>query len=254
MDFAALMSKEISKSGSSSVSTNETTTKYLRRADLEAQRQETYLKDQQALHRQREEKLRQKRKHEEEESIRAQEREEKRIRLAEQSRMRREADEKEKEIARRKRLGLPELPTEKSEGSDTLSTRADEEDINDEELFSRLRTLKEPIILFGESHKQRLRRYRRLTAPELNSQPAQSDGPIPTILVLVPEAEMKVPPTVPRDPDGRSFLFRQLASYFTMVLIEWELALSQRPKSVKESFQGRAAYTAMVQARENIRP
>lgn len=168
--------------------------------------------------------------------------------------MRREADEKEKEKARRKRLGLPDLPPEKQEGSDELPTREGEGDINDEELFSLLRTLKEPIILFGESHKQRLRRYRRITAPELNSQPAQSDGPIPTTLALVPEAEMKVPPTVPRDPNGRSFLFRQLASYFTMVLIEWELALSQRPQSIKESFQGRAAYTAMVQSRENMRP
>lgn len=255
MDFAALMSKEISKSGSSSVSTEETSKKYLRRADLEAQRQETYIKDQQALQRERDEKLRQKRKHEEDEGIRAQEREEKRIRLAEQSRIRREADEKEKERARRKRLGLPDLPPEKQEGADDSAPREGEDDINDEELFPLLRTLNEPIILFGETHKQRLRRYRRLTAPaETNSQPAQSNGPIPTTLILVPEAEMKVPSTVPRDQDGRSFLFRQLASYFTMVLIEWELALSQRPQSVKESFQGRAAYTAMVQSRENMRP
>lgn len=254
MDFAALMSKEISKSSSSSVATNESTKTYLRRADLEAQRQEAYLKDQQALQREREEKLRQKRKHEEEEGIRTQEREQKRIRLAEQSRIRREADEKEKERARRKRLGLPDLPSENQESTEDRPTREGGEDIHDEELFSLLRTLKEPITLFGETHKQRLRRYRRLTALELNSQPAQSDGPIPTTLVLVPEADMKVPLTVPRDQDGRSFLFRQLASYFTMVLIEWELALSQRPKSVKESFQGKAAYNAMVQSRENMRP
>lgn len=254
MDFATLMSKEISKSSSSSAPTNESTKKYLRRADIEAQRQEIYLQEQQALQREREAKLREKRKHEEEEGIRAQEREQKRIRLAEQSRIRREADEKEKESARRKRLGLPDLPPEKQEDTENMPKRESEEDIHDEELVSLLRNLKEPITLFGENHKQRLRRYRKLTAPDLYSQPAQSDGPIPTTLVLVPEAEMKVPPAVPRDQDGRSFLYRQLASYFTMVLIEWELALSQRPKSVKESFQGRAAYNAMVQSRENMRP
>ena len=254
MDFAALMSKEISKSSSSPAPPNESAKKYLRRADIEAQRQEAYLKEQQALQREREAKLRQKRKHDDEEGIRAQEREQKRIRLAEQSRIRREADEKEKERARRKRLGLPDLPPEKQESTGDMAAREGEEDIHDEELFSLLRTLKEPITLFGETHKQRLRRYRRLTAPELTSQPTQSDGPIPTTLELVPEAAMKVPPSVPRDQDGRNFLFRQLASYFTMVLIEWELALSQRPKSVKESFQGKAAYNAMVQSRENMRP
>ena len=254
MDFAALMSKEISKSSSSSAPTNESTKKYLRRADREVQRQEAYLKEQQALQREREEKLRQKRRHEEEEGNRAQEREQKRVRLAEQSRIRRETEEKEQERARRKRLGLPDLPLESQQGTDDMPAREGEADIPDEELFSLLRTLKEPITLFGETHKQRLRRYRRLTAPESNSQPAQSDGPIPTTLVLVPEAEMKVPSAVPRDLDRRGFLFRQLASYFTMVLIEWELALSQRPKSVKESFQGRAAYNAMVQSRENMRP
>lgn len=255
MDFAALMSKEISKtSSSSSPPPTESTKKYLRRADIEAQRQEAYVKDQQALQREREVKLQQKRKYDEEEGIRAQERDEKRRRLAEESRIRREAEEKQKEKARRKRLGLPDLPPEKQEGTDDTPVREAEEDIPDDELFTQLRTLKEPITLFGETHKQRLRRYRKLTAPELLSQIPQSTGPIPTTLVLVPEASMKVPPSVPCDEEGRRFLFRQLASYFTMVLIEWELALSQRPNSVKESFQGKAAYSAMVQSRENMRP
>jgi pre-mRNA-splicing factor 18 len=254
MDFAALMSKEISKSSSSPSPSTESTKKYLRRAEIEAQRQESYVKEQQALQREREAKLQQKRKHDEEEAIRAQEREQKRRRLAEESRIRREAEEKQKERARRKRLGLPDLPPEKQEGADNTPAREEEEDIPDDELFSRLRTLKEPVTLFGETHKQRLRRYRKLTAPEITSQTPQTNGPIPTTLQLVPEALMKVPASVPRDQDGRSFLFRQLASYFTMVLVEWELALSQRPQSVKESFQGKAAYNAMVQSRENMRP
>lgn len=88
----------------------------------------------------------------------------------------------------------------------------------------------------------------------MTPQPAQTNGPIPTTLILVPEAEMKVAGTVPKDTEGRKYLFRQLASYFTMVLKEWEVALAQRPESVKQSFQGKAAYNAMVQSRENMRP
>jgi len=65
---------------------------------------------------------------------------------------------------------------------------------------------------------------------------------------------MKVEAKVPKDAEGRKFLFRQLASYFTMVLKEWDVALAHRPESVKTSYQGKQAYNAMVQARENMRP
>ncbi|KAK4996141.1 hypothetical protein LTR28_000292 [Elasticomyces elasticus] len=39
-----------------------------------------------------------------------------------------------------------------------------------------------------------------------------------------------------------------------MVLSEWQTALAKRDESVKNSYQGKAAYNAMVQARENMRP
>lgn len=251
MDFAALMSQEISKSRPTP--STESTKKYLKRADLEAQRQESYLQEQQALQRDREAKLEKKRKFDEEQTARAQERDEKRRRLAEESRIRREDDEDKKERARRKRLGLPNLPPKQGslEGSPLPEGQ---EELSDEELFIKLRALNEPVILFGESHKQRLRRYKRLTAPEPPARPVQTSGPIPTTLALVPESSMKVPATVPSDAEGRSFLFRQLASYFTMVLTEWAVALGQRSEAVKESFQGKAAYNAMVQSRENMRP
>lgn len=251
MDFAALMSQEISKSRPTP--STESTKKYLKRADVEAQRQEAYRQEQQALQHEREAKLERKRKVDEEERARAEERDEKRRRLAEESRIRREEDEDQKERARRKRLGLPDLPLKQGtlEGSPLPEGQ---EDIPDEELFSKLRALNEPVILFGETYKQRLRRYKRLTAPEPAGRPAQSSGPIPTTLALVPESSMKVPATVPGDADGRSFLFRQLASYFTMVLTEWAVALGKRSEGVKESFQGKAAYSAMVQSRENMRP
>ncbi|KAL8718849.1 MAG: hypothetical protein Q9181_008143, partial [Wetmoreana brouardii] len=72
MDFASLMSSEISKKSqqSSPSPTSESTKKYLKRADIEAQRQQAYLDEQAALQREREAKLHQKRKREEEEASR----------------------------------------------------------------------------------------------------------------------------------------------------------------------------------------
>jgi hypothetical protein len=81
-----------------------------------------------------------------------------------------------------------------------------------------------------------------------------TDGPIPTTLQLVPEKDMKVDRQIPKDKEGREFLFRQLASYFTMVLREWDTTLARRDQEVIESYQGKQAYAAMVQARENMRP
>ncbi|KAI9721206.1 MAG: hypothetical protein M1812_002367 [Candelaria pacifica] len=252
MDFASLMSKEISKK-STPPTPSETQKKYLKRAEVEAQREATYLSSQKALQAEKEEKARNKRKFEEEEAERNQEREEKRRRLAEESRRKREEEEEKKERARRKRLGLPELPP-KGDDRDGTPLANGEEDLSEGELVAKLRALEEPARLFGEGHRQQLRRYKRLTAKNLTPQATQTSGPIPTTLELVPEAEMKVSKIVPKDPEGRAFLFRQLASYFTMVLTEWAVALAQRPDSVKQSFQGKAAFNGMVQARENMRP
>ena len=131
MDFASLMSAEISKGkqGSSSSTPDEPTKKYLKRAEIEAQRQQAYLDEQAAIQREREAKLTKKRKLDEEEAIRNAEREEKRRRLAEESRRRREEDEDKKERARRKRLGLPELPEKSKEDSEGTPVPDSEEDI-----------------------------------------------------------------------------------------------------------------------------
>ncbi|KAK4690737.1 pre-mRNA-splicing factor 18, partial [Lecanoromycetidae sp. Uapishka_2] len=253
MDFASLMSAEISKGKSSSpAKPTEPTKKYLKKAEIEAQRQQAYLDEQAAIQREREAKLAKKRKRDEEEAARNIERDEKRRRLAEESRVRREEEEARKERARRKRLGLPELPEKTSEDADGTPI-PEEEEIEDSTLRSHLRALSEPTTLFGETHTQRLRRYRALTATKPFA-PTQTTGPIPTTLSLVPEAEMKVPQTPPKDTEGRSFLFRQLASYFTMILTEWSYALSQRPTSVKESHQGKMAYNAYAQSRSNLVP
>lgn len=227
------MSKEISKKTESSADTSK---KYMKRSEIEAERQAKYLAEQRAIETEREAKLVQKRKREEEEEEANKAREEKRRRLAEESRKQREEREAEEERKRRKRLGLPELVKQDVE-------EVEEDDIPDEELIPKLREMGHPAKLFAESHKQRLRRYRKLGV-------VMTTGPIPTTLVLVEEKDMKVE-TVPKDEEGRKYLFRQLASYFTMVLTEWEQALE---KEKRDTFASKAAYNAMVQSKENMTP
>ncbi|KAL8860825.1 MAG: hypothetical protein Q9178_002855 [Gyalolechia marmorata] len=256
MDFASLMSSEISKKSSPTISPSAAgpTRPFLKRADLEAQRQQAYLDEQAALQRERETKLIQKRKRDEEEVTRSRDRDEKRRRLAEESRLRREEEEDKKERARRKRLGLPELPPR--DGIEEASPLAKgEDDISESDLISKLRSIKEPITLFGETHKQRLRRYGRLTAASTTLATKVSSGPISTSLDPIPESEMLVPSTLPPPKTReRTFIFRQLSSYFNMLLKEWSRALYTRPESVKQSFQGKAALGAMEQSLANLRP
>ncbi|KAI1805789.1 hypothetical protein F4811DRAFT_551448 [Daldinia bambusicola] len=265
MDFAALMSKELAKatgttspspsdpSSSNTNNSNNSSTsnkKYLRRAEIEAQREAAYRAEQKALEEKRAAKAAEKRKREEEAAEEARAREEKRRKLEEETRRRREEQAAEEERRRRKRLGLPELPKGDggSNGSGSREGSAGvegEEDIPEEELVAKLRGLGEPATLFGETHRAKLRRYRRLTT-------VVTAGPIPTTLRLVEEKDMKVDGTIPQDKAGRQYLFRQLASYFTMVLREWEAALAREEN--RDTFAGKAAVNAMVSSRDNMVP
>lgn len=245
MDFASLMKSQIA----SAKPKEEDGKKYLKRSEIEAQRQADYQREQEQLEKERLERLDKKRKRDDQEAERNRAREEKKARLAEESKKLREAEEEAEERARRKRLGLPEL--EKKDGEAT-PLKENEEDVPEEELQTKLKDMDEPRILFGETHVQRLRRYRKLTAKALA--PKLTDGPIPTTIELVPEAEMKVPETVPKDPAQLTFLFRQLASYFDMLLSEWQLALSRRSAEVKASAPGKQAYNSFLAAKDNLKP
>ncbi|KAI1423582.1 hypothetical protein F5Y12DRAFT_526802 [Xylaria sp. FL1777] len=257
MDFAALMSKEIAKARpaddkNNGAPNNSNDKKYIRRAEAEAQREATYRAEQKALEEKRAAKAAEKRKREEEAAEEAQIREDRRHRLAEETRRRREEAAAEEERRRRKRLGLPELRREDSTGtSDDTDDKGDggeEEDIPDEELTAKLRGLGEPAKLFGETHRARLKRYRRLTT-------VMTAGPIPTTLQLVDEKDMKVSAdAMPQDKTGRKYLFRQLASYFTMVLREWEAALAREREKQEDTFASKAAINAMVSSRANMVP
>ncbi|KAF2965986.1 hypothetical protein GQX73_g7577 [Xylaria multiplex] len=267
MDFAALMSKEIAKakprdSKDASDTTTATTTskKYIRRAEIEAEREAAYRAEQKALEEKRAAKAAEKRKREEEAAEEAQEREDRRRRLADETRRRREEAAAEEERRRRKRLGLPELKEEETQDSRSASEDAGDEDIPDDELVVKLRGLGEPATLFGETHGARLKRYKRLTT-------VVTAGPIPTTLQLVDEQDMKVSADAvpaPQDRAARKYLFRQLASYFTMVLREWEAALAREKKQQQQqqhddrdrddTFASKAAVNAMVSSRAHMVP
>ncbi len=247
MDFASLMKSQMAATKPSGGG-SDTGKKYLKRSEIEAQREADYIREQAELEKARVERIDNKRKRDDEEAERNREREQKKRRLAEESKIRMEQEAEAEEAARRKRLGLPELVKEKGE---TL-LKDGEEDPDEEELFSRLQDLNEPRRLFGESHAQRSRRYRKLQALALA--PKLSDGPIPTTIELVAEKDMKVPASVPSDDDGKALLLRQIASYFNMLLTEWSLALSRRPADVKVSFTGKQAYSNYTLAVSNLTP
>jgi pre-mRNA-splicing factor 18 len=123
--------------------------------------------------------------------------------------------------------------------------------VPEEELVKKLRGLGEPAVLFGEGHAARLRRYRKAAR---GGALAAAAGPIATTLLPVEEKDMKVPDTVPpvSDKKARRLLFRQLASYFNMILREWELALAREDNA--DTFAGQAAHSAMISSKETMRP
>lgn len=253
MDFASLMSAEISKSKSPPVQ-SQATKKYLKKAELETQRQEAYLQEQAALQREREAKVQQKRKRDDEEACRDRERDEKRRKLAEESRLRREEQEAREEKARRRRLGLPPLSMNEEAAQGETPPPEGEEDIPDSEVQLRLRAINEPITLFGETRLTRLRRYKNLTAPQSLNSVSKSSGPIPTALEPVPEADLKINVTLPKEVEARTYLYRQLSTYFNLIFTEWIHTLRNRDASVKQSTQGRQAEATMQSTLTSLVP
>ncbi|KIW05009.1 uncharacterized protein PV09_04166 [Verruconis gallopava] len=257
MDFASLMKAQINKgkaAAAAAAATGGGSQKYLKRSELEAEREAAYVREQEELERARQERAERKRKLEEEEAERNREREEKKRRLAEEARRQREEEERREEQERRRRLGLPDLPAQTKEQASKEGTplAEGEEDVDEAELRAKLRELGEPAVLFGETHIQRLRRYRRLTGAR--SGPKMYEGPIATTLEPVEEKDMKVPLQVPATAEAKRQVFRQLASYFNMVLREWDAALARRPADVQASYSGKQASSAMAQARSNLAP
>ena len=268
MDFAALMEEEIANLAGGSgakdnkaqslapAATNGGGKKFISRREAEEARKAAYLAEQKALEEERTARAAAKRRREEEAAEESKAREEKRRRLAEESQRRREERAAEEERARRKRLGLPELPPGGSKEGTPASDEEGEDggkavgNLSEEELAARLRGLGEPVVLFAEDHAARLKRLRKLTAKAVT----MHDGPIPTTLAPVEEKDMKISDTVPKveDKSGRKWLYRQLTSYFNMVLQEWEIALAKEGN--RDTSAGRAAINAMVSSKETMKP
>ncbi len=246
------MAAQISKAKPPATKGVSPTSRYQRKADIEAERQAAYGAEQERLQAEREERAAKKRKLEEEDAERNAEREAKLQRLAVESKARREAQEREEERARRKRLGLPDLPDPNDEDA-TNSLAEGEEDVPDDELRSKLRALDEPAILYDESHTARLKRYYTLTRKVLT--PRFTNGPIPTTLELVEEKDMLLPSTLPKpSTPEHTFLYRQLASYFTLLLSEWARDLSARDADTKDSSTGRAALQSHLNVIRELTP
>ena len=239
MDFAAQMEALIGKSKTQAGPTS------VNRSDLLSKQDEDYYARQEREEEEQEVRRAEKRKREDEWEAREERRKDKVRKLAEDARVKREKEEAEAEKRRRRRLGLPDLPEKEVDAS-----TAEGEDIEEGELVAHLRKMDQPAKLFGESHEARLRRYRRLVKPKQ----VVYRGPIDTILEPVPEKDMKIPPKPPKDGDGRKFLCRQLASFFTLILKEWQTTMNKRSSDVKSSTSGRQAESIMRQARESLVP
>jgi pre-mRNA-splicing factor 18 len=237
MDFKSLMSAQIAKAKPSTNGTSNTpTSKYQRRADVEAERQRAYAAEQRRLETEREERSAKKRKLEEEDAEKAAERDAKLKKLAEESKVRREEKEREEERQRRKRLGLPELPALPNSEEDPTSP--DRPDIPDGELRALLRGIEQPATLYDESHSARLTRYYDITQPAKQL----SNTPIPTTLPLLEEKDMLLPTKLPSPNTAeQKHLYSQIASYFTLLLTNWSHDLSTRDSDTADSTSGRAA-------------
>ncbi|TKA26694.1 hypothetical protein B0A50_04802 [Salinomyces thailandicus] len=257
MDFASLMKSQIATaapSKTSSPDTSGTTTKrYLKRSEIEAARQASYRREQAEAEQERLKRVELKRKREDEDAEREAAREAKRERLAVERRAEQAEAEWREENKRRVRIGLPELPARTSEDEAAEAGKEGNEDVPEEELLERLKELDEPRFLFAESHPQRLRRYRALTAPE-PSTPSLTTGPIPTTIELLEEQDMKIPAHVPSSAAEQTHLRRQLASYFTLILTAWSHALAARPAATKASLAGRQAHQNYTATISNLTP
>lgn len=224
MDFKSLMSAQIAKSKSPAKSSSGTS-KYQRRAEAEKEREAAYAAEQARIEAEREERLAKKRKLEDEEAERNAQREEKKRKLAEESKARREAEEADEERKRRKRLGLPELPTENGDDEQPV--------IPDDELRAKLRDLKQPEETNDtETHEQRLSRFYKLTSKSSIKKRIWYPGPIPTTIEPLSTNEIILPSKPPPESDTQAYvhLHRQISTYLNFLLSEWSKDLAARSK------------------------
>lgn len=260
--FASILSSEIARKKGmtkidSAAATTSNTSKYLKRADLEKQRQEEYLASQARLEAERAERAAKKRKIEDEASLAHERSLEKKRRIREEKeKAKQEAEEQEAEERKiKERLAKANNGTTDDVDANNES-KPDIENLDEKTLQARLRKLSQPVRLFGESHLQRLKRLHNLLHPSSSylqngnstshqlSRPA-SPPPLTGGQLLINPSDVSKDPTL---------VYRQLLGWFNLVLSEWSKALSERSIEVKESYQGKQATGAMKQAVEYMEP
>ncbi|EPS43272.1 hypothetical protein H072_2786 [Dactylellina haptotyla CBS 200.50] len=257
--FASILSAEMAKkkpapkpkpdSESLAGNSNSSGSKYVRRADIEKARQEQYLADQARLEAERAERAQKKRKAEEEAAAERERQLEKRQRLRDEKERQRLQKEEEEEEEKRRKLREKTGGNADDDADESRTTGGVQfEQMDEETAVRKLRDLKEPVRLFGESHAQRLRRIHRLThGGSALGTPTRTASPPP-----LSGGELLVDPkNVTKDP---SYVRRQLLGWFQLVVSEWQIALANRDEELKESYQGKQATTAMTQAIENLQP
>ena len=270
MDFASILGSEIKKRKSSvpapasSASTSSANTgegaapppakKYLRRSEVEATREAEYLAHKAALERERAEKAERRRQLELEEEARQDVLREKKKKLAEESRRRREEEEARRLAA--KGGGSGGKPPGADGTSQELESKEPEEEIPEDEVFTRLRKLEQPVRLFGETALQRRRRLVKLErgeSPGGATPVSRSRSATPKVSTLqLSEEEMRI--ELGDVKTNSSKVYSQLAAWFRLVLREWDIALASRPLSVRTSYQGKAATSAFMQASQYMQP
>jgi len=275
MDFASILSSEIKKRKTSPPPTSTSTStakKYLKRSNLESARQAEYHASQTRLDAERAEKAAKKRQTEQEEEARQEALREKKRRLAEESRRKRE----DEEAARLGKSRKGEETLGKDGGGKEETHIPVEEDIPEEEVRDRLRKLKQPIHLFGETPLQRIKRLNKLERggggggggeegeeeeEEEGEEEEKSKSPNPTRF-SAPRTKPTQPPLTESEMQlvltditaNPTKVYTQLLSWFRLVLVEWNLTLSSRPLSVRQSYSGKAATNAYVQAQSYMAP
>jgi pre-mRNA-splicing factor 18 len=248
MDFAAILASEISKKRKDTPNIATATAdvppakKYLKRSELEAQRQAEYQRKQQELNAQRTAKSEEKLRQEAHAAARREESREKQQRLADERRAKREEDEKQKLIEAEKKKKID------GNGKDGGDLDKEEREMTDGEAIAKLREMGYPARLFGESTVGRLKRCRRIMATrEAKEMEKEID-----LAPLLNEEEMRIDlEKIKMEPE---LVYRQLDSWFRLVMLEWRKALDERPLAVKESFLGKKAADAMLQADEYMKP
>ena len=253
------MQARLGKSTGPSKAADTTPSKYSKRAEAEEAREAAYRAEQASLENERVQKAERKRKLAEEESARHEKRLAKRKKLAEESKKRQQEEEEQAEKERRKRLGLPDLPSKDradQQDSNGLQTVGAEEDMEDELVKAKLRDMDEPATLFGEGHAERLKRYHKLQRARARTAAKRSDQPVPTTLEPMGKDDIRLEDKVPSaaNVEGRAMLARQLAAWFNIVLLEWGKALAGRDAEQKSSFAGKAASNSHIQALEHLKP